>query len=447
MKVLHLTASPFFGGPERVIFDIVRSHSEYGFDVESVIATFREGGNCEQFLTESRKYGLSCYVIERDFPNLFGALFDVLRFLRRNKIDLICAHGHKSRFFGLFAARLVGIPIIGVSHGWTWQDWRTSVYERIDQWIHRRMDKVVCVSDGQADKVIKTGTNPKNVVAIHNAIDTERFNATCNWSDDTGKILNELGGEYYRRLVAYFDVAPMILIGAAGRLSPEKGYDVLIDAIKILVDEERTWNLKTENYCNDKYCNENYCNDNYCQNNNADNNIDNNANNNVNDRIKNNVKDCGGLGGGLLFGLVLFGDGFIRAELQNKIDAAGLSCRIKLVGFTAELDYFLPCFDIFVQSSLTEGFPCVNLEAMAAGVPVVATQVGGVPEQINSNYNGILVPPRNPNALATGIKRLIIDPKLRNLLAKNARQNVKTNFTKQKLAKEYFNVFESVIRN
>jgi glycosyltransferase involved in cell wall biosynthesis len=200
-----------------------------------------------------------------------------------------------------------------------------------------------------------------------------------------------------------------VLIGAAGRLSPEKGYDVLIDAIKILVDEEKSNNVE-ENYCN--------------------NNSDNKNNKHANPKLP--------------FGLVLFGEGFLRAKLQDQIDKAGIADRFKMVGFTSELDHFLPCFDLFVQSSRTEGFPCVNLEAMASGVPVVATQVGGVPEQIESGNNGILIPPNNPLALATELKHLITNPTQRQNLGANARHSVKTNFTRNKLAKEYFNIFDQL---
>jgi glycosyltransferase involved in cell wall biosynthesis len=225
---------------------------------------------------------------------------------------------------------------------------------------------------------------------------------------------DELSNEYLRRLVGYFDGLPEVLIGAAGRLSSEKGYDVLIEAVKILVDEEHSNN--TENICNDK----------------------------SNTKKHNCVNNCAS--SKFPFGLVLFGEGFLRTNLQKQINDAGISDRIKMVGFTSELDNFLPCFDIFVQSSRTEGFPCVNLEAMAAGVPVVATRVGGVPEQIESGNNGILVPPNDPKALAKEIKRLIIDSGQRRILGENARQSVKTNFTRDKLAKEYFDLFEQLYK-
>jgi glycosyltransferase involved in cell wall biosynthesis len=421
VKVLHLTASPFFGGPERVILDIVQSQIEYGFDIESEIASFRENGHCEQFIVEIHKLGLVGHIIEHDFPNFFGALFDVIKLLRTREIDVVCAHGHKSRFLGWLASRRLGIPIVGVSHGWTWQDLKTSFYERFDQWVHHRLDKIICVSQGQAEKVIKTGTNPSRVFVIHNAIDLERFDIISGLSDKSKNSEKENDNIYLQNLVNFFDLKPKVLIGAAGRLSPEKGYDILIDAIKILVDNESLNKVEKKIYqdensslgeveVEDKDKNENY---------------------------KNNESE-------IIFGVVLFGEGFMRSELQRRIDNAGISDRIKMVGFTPELYKYLHHFDIFVQSSRTEGFPCINLEAMASGVPVIATQVGGVPEQIESGYDGILVPAEDSQALADAMRCLIQDSIKRKRLGLSARQTVQTKFKRTELAQKYFNIFQSL---
>ncbi len=375
IHVLHLTASPFFGGPERVILDIVRTRSVSPFPIESTIATFDENGGCEPFLAEIAKRGLNGVRLVRDMPHLIAAARELTRMIKERRIDLVCAHGHKSRALGWFAARRVGIPIIGVSHGWTWQDFRTSLYERFDQWMHRRMDAVVAVSQGQAEKIVRSGTPRNRVHVIHNAIDPVRFE---NGSDPTRR----------QALESLFDGLsnlPTILIGAAGRLSPEKGYDVLIDAFaRIAVECPRA-------------------------------------------------------------AVVLFGEGASRENLQRRIDAHGIQTRFLMPGFTPELDRLLPGFDIFAQSSRTEGFPCVNLEAMSAGVPVVATAVGGVPEQIVPETTGLLVPPGDPQALAASLKRLIGDADLRRSLAGAARKDVRNRFTCDVQAGHYVELFERVL--
>ncbi len=371
MKILHLTASPFFGGPERVILDIVRTQAA-DFGVESLVVSFQENGGCEPFLRELDQAGIPNRVLEHDMPHLYAAYRDLVRLFRDEKIDIVCAHGHKSRLLGWRAARKVGIPIVGVSHGWTWQDWKISLYERLDQWVHRRMDAVVAVSQGQADKIVKTGTPKNRVHVIHNAIDTARFDA-------------EPDHEYRRRLEAYFETPPERLVGAAGRLSPEKGYDVLIDAVKLLAGQTTK-----------------------------------------------------------SFGVVLFGEGFLRETLQKRIDEANMADRFKMVGFTSELDGYLPHFDVFAQSSHTEGFPCVNVEAMAARVPVVATAVGGVPEQIVDGVTGFLVPPNNPAKLAETLAKLIDDPVMSQTMGRSGREKATSEFTCHRQAEKYFELFRKL---
>ena len=369
MRVLHLTASPFFGGPERVILDIATTQRSEPWRIESTIVSFSENGGCEPFLAKVAEAGLEGIRLRYDMPRLVAATFELIGILKDRKIDLLLAHGHKSRMVGYFATRRVGIPIVGVSHGWTWQDFRTQIYEGIDRWMHRRMDRVVCVSRGQAEKVRRCGVAEDRICVIPNGIDPSRF-------------AKEPNPEVRQKLLDLFDSPPKTLVGAAGRLSPEKGYDILIDALA---------------------------------------------------RTRENLA------------VVLFGDGFLRAELQEQIDRLGLTSKIRLAGFTSELDRFFPAFDLFVQSSRTEGFPCVNLEAMASGIPVVATAVGGVPEQIESERTGILVPPEDPEALASALDRLAADPEFRRMMGTAARTKVEKDFSCAAQAEAYADLYRQML--
>jgi glycosyltransferase involved in cell wall biosynthesis len=96
---------------------------------------------------------------------------------------------------------------------------------------------------------------------------------------------------------------------------------------------------------------------------------------------------------------------------------------------TRPADGTLPGWDVFVLTSRSEAFPLVTLEAMAAGVPVIATSVGGVPEQIEHLRNGVLVPPEDHEAVASWIVRLHDDPDLRRRLAEEGRRRVDDEFT------------------
>ncbi len=94
---------------------------------------------------------------------------------------------------------------------------------------------------------------------------------------------------------------------------------------------------------------------------------------------------------------------------------------------------YLKAFDIFVLPSVKEGLPYAILEAMAAGLPIVATKVGGIPEMITDGESGLLVPPKNPEALATAIEKLIAAPELRARLGQNAAAVADAKFSLQEM--------------
>lgn len=120
------------------------------------------------------------------------------------------------------------------------------------------------------------------------------------------------------------------------------------------------------------------------------------------------------------FQIVIVGDGIERAYLESLILKYNLEENIILAGQIPDAAKYLKAFDIFVLPSVKEGLPYAILEAMAAGLPIVATTVGGIPEMIRSGHDGLLVAPKNPEELAGAIEKLIDQPELRELLGKNA---------------------------
>lgn len=94
-----------------------------------------------------------------------------------------------------------------------------------------------------------------------------------------------------------------------------------------------------------------------------------------------------------------------------------------LAGFVPEAARYLKAFDVFVLPSLKEGLPYTILEAMHAGLPIVATSVGGIPDVIEHKKNGILVPPGNPTLLADAITTVFADANLQKTMVGNAVKN------------------------
>jgi glycosyltransferase involved in cell wall biosynthesis len=120
---------------------------------------------------------------------------------------------------------------------------------------------------------------------------------------------------------------------------------------------------------------------------------------------------------------VVVGDGPLRARLEAQIVDQGLQSRFHLVGAMADPDRALSGADLYVLSSTSEGLGSSALAAMALGVPVVATRVGGIPDLLESG-RGIMVEPRNPAALADAVHRVLTDSALGQELTRAARQEL-----------------------
>jgi glycosyltransferase involved in cell wall biosynthesis len=121
----------------------------------------------------------------------------------------------------------------------------------------------------------------------------------------------------------------------------------------------------------------------------------------------------------------VLGTGGLFAETVARVERQGITGRLRYLGFVEGARGFLSQADVFVLTSRTEGLGTSVLDAMAAGVPVVATAAGGIPEMIEHERTGLLVPPGDPVALARAIERVLDDPALARRLADAARVRVR----------------------
>jgi glycosyltransferase involved in cell wall biosynthesis len=141
--------------------------------------------------------------------------------------------------------------------------------------------------------------------------------------------------------------------------------------------------------------------------------------------------------------LVLAGDGPIRGPLESQVAALGIANAVTLLGWTEELAELYSAIDICVLSSINEGTPVAAIEAMAAGKPVIATEVGGVPDLIEHGRTGWLVPPRDTAALARAITRLARDPAARLAIGQAARDDAIERFSIGRLVDDIDHLYRS----
>ena len=143
---------------------------------------------------------------------------------------------------------------------------------------------------------------------------------------------------------------------------------------------------------------------------------------------------------------VVVGDGPLRGELEARAAALGLAGRVRFVGLQDDVCPFLAVFDVFLTSSEFEGLPLALLEAMAAGVPVVATRVGGVPEVVRDPAEGALVPFGDPAALAGAVDALLADPERARAVGEAGRRRVARDFGVARMARELEEIYASTLR-
>jgi len=142
---------------------------------------------------------------------------------------------------------------------------------------------------------------------------------------------------------------------------------------------------------------------------------------------------------------VIFGDGPMRGEWTALAEQLGVSNRIRWAGFRKDVDELLAGCDLLVHPTLADAFPTVLLESMAAGVPVVASNVGGIPEIIDDGVTGVLVPPANPEALAAAVAALLGDRERSARMADAARAVAKERFSIEAWMRRLDAVYETAM--
>lgn len=139
--------------------------------------------------------------------------------------------------------------------------------------------------------------------------------------------------------------------------------------------------------------------------------------------------------------LLVLGDGPLRAALESRAAALGLGRRVWFAGHQADVPCWLAAMDVFVLPSLAEGLPMSLLEAMAAGRPVVASRVGGVPEVVRDGLEGRLVPPGDVRALAGACLAFVRDSAARAACGASARRRVSEAYTIEMTGPRYVDLY------
>lgn len=143
--------------------------------------------------------------------------------------------------------------------------------------------------------------------------------------------------------------------------------------------------------------------------------------------------------------LLFIGDGELRSSLTSQARTLGLADRVVFAGTIENVRGLLPAFDLFALPSLREGMSIALIEALAAGLPVVATSIPGISEVISDQQTGLLVRSENAQALADAIERLLVDPGLRDRLASAGQSLARESYDIELMVDRYLDVLARAI--
>jgi glycosyltransferase involved in cell wall biosynthesis len=143
---------------------------------------------------------------------------------------------------------------------------------------------------------------------------------------------------------------------------------------------------------------------------------------------------------------LIAGDGPLRNQLQKRARVLGLSSRVHFLGFQPAARDLIQKMNALVVPSLSEGTPLVVLEAMEAGIPIVATKVGGIPEQIRHGLEGLLVPPADPASLAEACLELLQDPLCAHRMGQKARLREEAEFSHATMVSRIESIYSGLLK-
>lgn len=279
-----------------------------------------------------------------------------LRQLVRDRgIDIVHAHDYKTDLLAWLLAR-DGVTPMATAHGWTGHSWRERrLYYPLDKWLLARFPKVVAVSSDVRRELIRRGANEHAVTTVLNGIDHTAF-------------VHAPGRELPVRRALGFDENTFV-IGAVGRVEPQKRFDLLLEAVAALKPR-------------------------YPQ-----------------------------------VTLVIAGDGSRLGELRDHASRLGLGAACQLLGNRTDVVDLHHAFNLFVQSSDYEGTPNAVLEAMALETPVVATSAGGTAEIVRHGIDGLVVPIGSSQAIAAAIENVLREPDGARSRVRAARRRVESDLS------------------
>ncbi len=370
ISLLFFSNSVARGGAEEHILTLLRKLDRRSFRLHLVCPN-----ECVEKLQADIPKDVSVTALALQKPYQVRVARQFAGVLRREKVQILHSHLFGASFAASPIGWMCGIPaIIETPH--VREAWRRGWIKgnfAVDRFAGRFVDYYIAVSRANARYLIEEkGLPAEKVRVIRNGSDLARFSP------------EHRGPEGMKQSLGFAQDDFVLLV--VGRLEPQKGHAVLLDALKEVAEQFPSTRL------------------------------------------------------------VCIGDGVLRADLEKRTIELGLSENVRFVGFQSNVADWLRLADVSVLPSFFEGLPLAAIESLAAERPMVATDVDGTAEVVVNEQTGLTVPPGNAGALADAIVRLLKDAGLRARLAAAGRKWVLQHFSEEQQIAETENLYVEALR-
>ena len=372
MKVLIFIQGLSFGGPEKLVYDMIKHIIKNQNNIKIIkleICCYDILGHfAEKLIGEKQKINLSL-LKRKPGIDLFYP-FKLASLIKQKKIDVIHAHNATAWFYVTWASILTGVPIVYTEHD---RSFPTPLRLKYFHYFFGKYATAVIAVSKAVKKNLEKYEHIKNVKVIYNGIDPDLFKPASIEEKVLKKKQLGLNKNDF-------------VLGNVGRMDYLKNQRILIEILPALK------------------------------------------------KISPQIK------------LILVGGGEEEGNLKKLAIKKDVKNDVTFLGQRSDVNQILKAFDIFIFPSLTEGLPLVIIEAMATGLPVVASYVGGIPELIIHGKNGFLVSPTSKKGIKNTIIKLLQNQKLRQNVGKTGREIFESRFSLPQMVKNYLKVYNEVIK-
>ncbi len=421
MKVTHLISGSEAGGSRFQVLSLLEELTKNQTGNQTINKTINKTENravgdidvelvslMEGPLTEdARERGLPIQVFPMKNICDFSVLKPLTRYLADSGSDILHTHGVRANFIGRLTQKFMATelkPVLfSTVHSSIYYDyknsWKRFIYPPLEKSMRGSVTQFIAVSQGLYRELQSDGIAEDRLSLIPNGIYTDKFNSKtgekkrsgvdCVGSEDEPRS----SGDILRSELGIPKDAGVIL--SVGRLVPVKGHSYLLQGFSRLLQDEN--NKQNENNGQNLY-------------------------------------------------LVLVGDGPDQDKLSRQGEELSISDRLIFAGYRKDIPDFFDMADLFALPSLMEGMPIILLEAMAAGLPLVASDVGGVPEVVTHEQTGLLVPSADPDSLADALERLWQSAELRHNLSGTARDVVEEEYHFSRVVNDTLELYQQTLR-